>query len=53
MSDKLYKVIITHKATEMLISHSRFIANVNEKAAMQFIKEFNQKAKSLEQFPEK
>ena len=53
MSDKLYKVIITPKAAEMLIFHSRFIANVSEKAAVQFIKEFNQKAKSLEQFPER
>lgn len=53
MNDKLYKVIITPKAAEMLISHSRFIANVSEKAAIQFIREFNQKAKSLEQFPQR
>lgn len=53
MNDKSYKVIITPKAADMLISHSRFIANVSEKAAMKFINEFNEKAKSLERFPER
>lgn len=53
MNDKLYKVIITSEAADMLISHSRFIANVSEKAAMQFVKEFNNKTKSLEIFPER
>jgi len=53
MNDKSYKVIITSKAADMLISHSRFIANVSEKAAMNFINEFNEKAKSLEKFPER
>ncbi len=37
----------------MLITHTRFIANVSEKAAKQFIEEFNNKTKSLEQFPER
>lgn len=37
----------------MINNYRVFIVNVNEKAAMQFIKEFNQKAKSLEQFPER
>ena len=53
MNDKLYKVRITSEATDMLISHSRFIANVSEKAAMQFIEEFNKKASTLEKFPER
>lgn len=53
MNDKSYKVIITSKAADMLISHSRFIANVSEEAAMKFINEFNEKAKSLERFPER
>jgi plasmid stabilization system protein ParE len=53
MSDKSYKVIISQKAADMLISHSRFIANVSEKATIQFINEFNEKAKSLENFPER
>lgn len=53
MKDKLYKVIISSMTAEMLISHSRFIANVSEKAANQFVEEFNEKAKSLERFPER
>ncbi|MDD4089299.1 MAG: type II toxin-antitoxin system RelE/ParE family toxin [Tissierellia bacterium] len=53
MNDKLYKVRITSEATDMLISHSRFIANVSEKAAMQFVKEFYNKTNSLEIFPER
>lgn len=53
MNDKYYKVIISSSAADMLIYHSRFIANVSEKAAMQFIEEFNKKTKSLEKFPER
>lgn len=53
MSDKSYNVIINQNAADMLISHSRFIANVSEKAAMKFINEFNEKAKTLENFPER
>lgn len=53
MRDKSYKVIITPKAADMLISHSRFIANVSEKAAIQFINKFIEKTKSLENFPER
>ncbi len=53
MNEKLYKVIITRKAADMLASHSRFIANVSEKAAKQFVEEFKNKAKSLETFPER
>jgi plasmid stabilization system protein ParE len=53
MNDKSYKVIITPKAADMLIFHSRFIANVSEKAAMKFINDFNEKVKSLERFPER
>ncbi len=53
MNDKCYKVIISSMAADMLISHSRFIANVNEKAAMQFVEEFYKKTRSLEDFPER
>lgn len=53
MRDKLYKVIITSTASDMLISHSRFIANVSEKAAMHFVEEFNKKTSTLEKFPER
>lgn len=53
MNDKSYNVIISHTAADMLITHTRFIANVSEKAAMQFVEEFNNKTKSLEKFPER
>lgn len=50
---KLYKVIISDEAAQMLVSHSRFLAQVNETAALQLIAEFNEKANSLEKFPER
>ncbi|PKM79298.1 MAG: plasmid stabilization protein [Firmicutes bacterium HGW-Firmicutes-13] len=48
-----YTVIISDETTQMLISHSRFLAQVSETAALKFIDEFNEKAKSLEEFPER
>ncbi len=36
----------------MLVSHFRFLAQISETAALQLIVEFNEKAKSLEKFPE-
>lgn len=53
MKDKLYKVIITSMASDMLVSYSRFISNASEKAAIQFVEEFNKKASTLEKFPER
>ncbi len=50
---KKYTVIISDETTQMLISHSRFLAQVSETAAQKFIDEFNEKAKSLEEFPER
>ncbi|ABR46823.1 plasmid stabilization system [Alkaliphilus metalliredigens QYMF] len=50
---KLYKVIISDEAAQMLVSHSRFLTQVSETAALQLIAEFNKKAKSLERFPER
>ncbi|AGL02796.1 type II toxin-antitoxin system RelE/ParE family toxin [Desulfoscipio gibsoniae] len=50
---KLYKVAIPDEAAQMLVSHSRFLAQVSETAALQLIAEFNEKAKSLEKFPER
>lgn len=51
--DKLYNVIISDEAAQMLVSHSRFFAQVSETAALQLITEFNEKAKSLGKFPER
>lgn len=50
---ELYKVIISDDAAQMLVSHSRFLAQVSETAAVQLIAEFNEKAKSLEEFPKR
>lgn len=52
-ADKPYTVIISAEATQMLVTHSRFLAQVNEKAALDLITEFSEKAKSLEEFPER
>lgn len=50
---KLYRVIISDEAAQMLVSHSRFLAQVSETAALQLIADFNEKAKSLEKFPDR
>lgn len=48
--NKIYKLIISLDAAQMLVSPARFLAQVSETAAIQFITEFNEKAKSLEEF---
>lgn len=50
---KKYTVIISDEAAHMLVSHTRFLAQVSEAAALRLIEEFNEKAKSLEEFPER
>lgn len=52
-ADKKYTVVISDEAYQMLVSHSRFLAQVSEKAALHFIDEFSEKVKSLEEFPER
>ena len=51
--NKRYTVVISDEATQMLVSHARFLAQVSEHAAMRLIETFQVKAKSLEQFPER
>lgn len=51
--NKKYKVIISDEAVQMLVSHARFLAQVSETAALQLLADFNEKAKSLEEFPER
>lgn len=51
--NKRYTVVISDEAMQMLISHVRFLAQVNEHAAMRLIEAFQVNAKSLEQFPER
>ncbi len=50
-ADKKYTVIISDEATQMLVSHSRFLVQVSEQAALNLITEFKEKAKSLERSP--
>jgi plasmid stabilization system protein ParE len=46
-----FAVEVSGRAMEMLVSHARFLAQVNEKAADRLIREFEAKAKSLEIMP--
>lgn len=52
-SKNKYHVVISEESARMLISHSRFLAQKSETAAMRLISEFEHKAKSLELFPER
>jgi hypothetical protein len=51
--DNKYTVIISNKATKMLISHARFLTNVSEETAQRLIDDFTLSAKSLETIPNK
>jgi len=51
--NRKYTVIISEKASEMLVSHARFLAQVSEQAAQNLIEEFKVSAKSLENLPER
>ncbi|MGO4496156.1 type II toxin-antitoxin system RelE/ParE family toxin [Paenibacillus sp. 2RAB27] len=52
-ADNQYTVIISVRASEMLVSHARFLANVSAPAAQNLIDDFKLSAKSLENFPER
>ena len=53
IEDKKYIVIISERASEMLVSHTRFLAQVSEQAAQNLIEKFKASAKSLEDLPER
>jgi hypothetical protein len=52
-ADKRYEVIISDKASEMLLTHVRFLAQVSEEAAQEVAGRFTSSARSLEYFPER
>lgn len=52
-ADRKYTIVISDKASEMLVSHVRFLAQVSEQAAQNLIKEFKVSAKLLDKFPER
>ncbi|NLO40540.1 MAG: type II toxin-antitoxin system RelE/ParE family toxin [Ruminiclostridium sp.] len=51
--NKFYEVVISDEATQMLVAHSRFLAQVSEAAAMHLTTEFSEKADSLKRYPER
>lgn len=51
--NKSYQVIISDEATQMLLSHVRFLAQVSEVAALRLIEAFQEKTNSLKQFPDR
>ena len=51
--NKRYDVVIAAEATQMLISHAQFLAQVSEPAALRLIEAFHEQAKSLEVFHER
>ena len=51
--DKEYAVIIQNPAAQMLLEHARFLAQVSEDAALRLTDEFVNKAKTLEDMPER
>ena len=53
IENRKYIVIISERASEMLVSHTRFLAQVSEQAAQNLIEQFKVSAKSLEDLPER
>lgn len=48
-----YRVVVSDRAVEMLVSCARFLANVSEQAAEELVTAFSEKAASLQQLPER
>lgn len=48
-----YQVIVSERATQMLVSHAAFLAQVSPDAAERLTAEFEKAAKSLELMPQR
>lgn len=48
-----YSVIVSDRASQMLVSHAWFLANVSEESAQKLISEFTASVKALETAPER
>jgi plasmid stabilization system protein ParE len=48
-----YRVIVSERATQMLVSHAAFLAQVNPEAAERLVLEFKKTANSLENMPQR
>lgn len=46
-------VVISEEAVQNLLLHSRLLAQVSEAAVLLLVEEFGEKAKSLEEYPER
>lgn len=53
MSDEKYKVIVSDRAKRMLLTHIRFMAQVNKDAARAKKKELIEAMRSLERMPQR
>jgi len=49
--NKRHAVIVSERASGMLVAHVRFLANVSEEAAQNLIRDFGSAATSLEEIP--
>lgn len=48
-----YEVVVTPRAAIMLKDHARFLAQVSEEAALRLIDEFEARAKTLQDIPQR
>lgn len=48
-----YRVLVSERAAQMLVSHAAFLAQVNPEAAERLTAEFEKAAKSLELMPQR
>lgn len=48
-----YTVVVSDRATQMLVSHAAFLAQVSLAAAQRLVDEFQQAATSLEDMPQR
>ena len=53
MADKKYRVIVCERAKRMLVTHIRFVAQVNKEAAIAKKKELMTAMRSLESMPQR
>lgn len=53
METKKYNVVVSKRATQMLVSHAAFLAKVSTEAANQLVVSFEETANSLAIMPER
>jgi hypothetical protein len=51
--DKQYEVHVSERATDMLVDHARFLAQVSGSAAARLVTTFKANAESLQYMPER